>query len=240
MITETNRISWLNEVWDLLDLQVNLRTKDVQSSMPEQGGGLRLRADEDFRLAVFFVVNNEVVSLDSQGEVDWVKVSLRDAGNVEEVLHIDAASSETQEGFDYYLFQPEVTNLAEIAREMVFQPKAGAGNVAACVGEVEWSIGGKIYSSKSFPVYIEVGLTLQQAASRPVRPVMPPPATPPPVTPPPVTPPPVTPPPPPDQLPITEDLVDDLKDFLDGLATYDLTICTAQGARVVKVYRPRV
>jgi hypothetical protein len=187
-----DRVPWIGARWDLLDLQVMLRGGLVQGTLLENGT-LRLREGDSFRLAVFFVngLDQVVDPVPSQ-----VRFSIRAANNVDEWLTraLQPAVAQSEEGLPYFLFEPNVARLGGAATELM-----DGENELRCVADVDWTVGGKIYSSASFPVLFEFGLTTQEEVKNITT--RPPPATTPTKPPTPTTPTTPTPPQPPPPLP---------------------------------------
>jgi len=170
-----DRVPWIGARWDLLDLQVMLRGGLVQGTLLENGT-LRLREDDSFRLAVFFVNGLDQVVDPAPSQV---RFSIRAANNVDELLTmaLQPAVAQSEEGMPYFLFEPNVARLGGAATELM-----DGENELRCVADVDWTVGGKVYSSASFPVLFEFGLTTQEEVknitTRPPPPQPPPPLPP--------------------------------------------------------------
>ena len=165
-----DRVPWIGARWDLLDLQVMLRGGLVQGTLLENGT-LRLREDDSFRLAVFFVNGLDQVVDPAPSQV---RFSIRAANNVDELLTmaLQPAVAQSEEGMPYFLFEPNVARLGGAAAELM-----DGENELRCVADVDWTVGGKVYSSASFPVLFEFGLTTQEEVknitTRPTTPTTP-------------------------------------------------------------------
>jgi hypothetical protein len=165
-----DRVPWIGARWDLLDLQVLLRGGLVQGTLLENGT-LRLREGDSFRLAVFFVNGLDQVVDPAPSQV---RFSIRAANNVDELLTmaLQPAVAQSEEGMPYFLFEPNVARLGGAATELM-----DGQNELRCVADVDWTVGGKIYSSASFPVLFEFGLTTQEEVknitTRPTTPTKP-------------------------------------------------------------------
>lgn len=146
------RVPWIGAFWDLIDLQVNLRGGDLTSSCADDET-LRLRKDDNFRLAVLFFDGTSAAVDPEPSRLRW---SLRDAANAELIAAVAQSNpvAETGQSQPWFLLEPDVPRLGGAALDLL----AEGERTLNCVMEVEWTIGGKEYSSKTQPVVVEFGL----------------------------------------------------------------------------------
>jgi len=154
--------TWLGARWDLIDLQISQRLGSVSGSLLEDGA-LRLRAGDNFKLAVLFLDGTDTVINPQPSQLRW---SLRDAANLELISSVSIASpvAQTDEADPYFLVAPNVARLGAAARELLEQDAKDL----PCVMDVDWVVGGKAYSSKTVPTIVEFGLSSQSSAAAPV------------------------------------------------------------------------
>jgi hypothetical protein len=178
------RLPWILSQWDLIDLQVDLRTRDLSSSLATEGV-LRLRAGDTFRLAVLFFTGGGGAIEVEPATLKW---ALRDAANLELVSEVVATAPPAIIASDdpYYLLLPNIQALDNNAREMWGE----SGKDLACVMEVEYSIGGVVYSSRSLPARVDFGAGVTAGSGGGGNTGSPPPRQPPPLPPPQPPPPP--------------------------------------------------
>jgi hypothetical protein len=154
--------TWLGARWDLIDLQISQRLGSVSGSLLEDGT-LRLRAGDNFKLAILFLDGTDTVINPQPTQLRW---SLRDAANLELISSVSIASpvAQTDEADPYFLIAPNVARLGAAARELLEQDAKDL----PCVMDVDWVVGGKAYSSKTVPTIVEFGLSSQSSAAAPV------------------------------------------------------------------------
>jgi hypothetical protein len=225
---------WLaSSSWELLDLQVDQRTGRVAGSQLT-AGGLRLRAGDSFVLQVRFLAGQSVIN----PNISRLRFSLRDAANLELVsaTSADPALVLTDGAGPYFLLSPDIARLGSTALDQLTE---GATELQ-CAADVDWVVGGQTYSSKTFPVVVEFGLTPQVIVSDPNEPPPPLPPTPPPPQPPtPPLPPGPPGPPGPEGPEGPQGPKGDKGDTGTVSAnTISITICTSGGAQSLTVYTP--
>ena len=177
-VVALGRMPWVGEEWDLIDLQVNLRGGEVSGSLLEEV--LRLQVNDHFRVAVaFFDPTDAAVDLGAS-RVRW---SLRESRNEEVIFAMEQspAVARTDRSGPYYLFEPDIKRFNSAVREL-------GEAVVNAVADVDWMVGGKVYSSRTFAVAIELdgGMLVREAPTPAPSPVPTTPTTP---TPPPPLPP---------------------------------------------------
>lgn len=151
------RSPWLLQQWELTDIHIAARTRVVESTMMEDGV-LRLKVGDAADFAVFFVdTNNEVFAL----EPSELRLTIRKADNLDERIvykSVAPPQSATQEGQTYYLLSVTTSNRE---RETVLEwaEENGKNEPLQCVADVDWVKNDKQYSSRSFPVLLELDVT---------------------------------------------------------------------------------
>lgn len=187
-----SRVPWVAAKWDLVDLQIDLRSGEVSGSLFENEVQ-RLRVNDHFRVAVVFFdpVGEAVDPLATR--LRW---TLRDQQNDEPLMAmtLEPAVAATDESTPYFLLEPDTLRLSALATE-----RGEAGSVLRCASDFDWIVEGKLYSSRTFTVVIELeGASFDGGGTTPPPPL--PPPTPPTTPQPPLPPLPPTPPPPPPPL----------------------------------------
>lgn len=153
------RVPWIGLLpWDVIDLQIDIRTGAVSGSILS-GGILRLRKGDSFRLAVIFYDGSGTVVNPAPTRLRW---SIRDAANLELVAAtpINAPTAQTDQPAPYFLITPDVSRLGASALDLL----PDGSNSLSCVADLDWEDAlGATRSSRSFPVSVEFGLTPQFA-----------------------------------------------------------------------------
>jgi len=150
-----NRVPWLSEIWDAFDLQIDQRSGRISSSLTESGV-LRLRAGEHFRLAVVFFDSNGQAT---DPQPDFIRWTLREQSNLDLVASaIKEFPVPENAGNPYFILEPNAAHFALAAEDLRQDQEL------LCVCDIEWMIDGKIYSSRTLPVRVEFGFTLQKPA----------------------------------------------------------------------------
>ncbi len=154
----SQRIPWLLTEWKLTDLQVLARSREVQSTFLEGEGGLRLKLGDDVSFVVFFVGPNDDVFAMSP---ETLRLTVRTENNLDEVLVFKSATppvAVVSEGMTYYEMNVRTGNRErELALEWV--EEAEANEALPCVADLDWTKDGKVYSSRSFPMLLELDVT---------------------------------------------------------------------------------
>jgi hypothetical protein len=150
------RVPWLLETWELVDLHVLARSREVQSTMFENKA-LRIKVGDTINCAIFFVGGDDAVF---ELAPEKLRLTIRKADNLEDLIVVDAAPplAVTVEEQTYYELS-FTTGAAE--REVVLEwAEENEKNAPlACVSDVDWVKDGKSYSSKSFPVLLELDVS---------------------------------------------------------------------------------
>ena len=144
--------------WEITDLHILARTREVQSTAFE-GGALRFKPGDSVTLGVFFVdAANAVFEMAPAS----LKLTVRRGGNLDDALvFLSQAppSAATYAGQTYYLLDMQAGDDArETAADWV--QKSGKNDPLPCLADVEWTLeGGKTYSSRTFPVLVDLDVT---------------------------------------------------------------------------------
>ena len=154
----SQRIPWLLTEWKLTDLQVLARSREVQSTFLEGEGGLRIKLGDDVSFVVFFVGPNDDVFAMSP---ETLRLTVRTEKNLDDVLVFKSATppvAVVREGMTYYEMNVRTGNRErELALEWV--EEAEANEALPCVADLDWTKDGKVYSSRSFPMLLELDVT---------------------------------------------------------------------------------
>lgn len=161
------RFPWLAAKWDLIDLQINARTRLVQSSLMVDS--LPFKIGDDLRFGVFFIDGDEQ---SFAIEPTRIRLTIRPINNVDDPLifeSVDSPTVVTEEDTPYYELtsvrgvdsSTESMSIVEdwiISQQTTTTASAQAKVAAplACVGEIEWVKDGKSYSSATFPVSLDL------------------------------------------------------------------------------------
>jgi hypothetical protein len=153
-ITPQNRIPWILDKWDLIDLQVMARTRAVESTLMG-ASGLRVKIGDSLAFAIFHIgAANAAFDLGP----DEIRIILRTADNIGDSLVFVTKDTPTvvdSEPDPYYLIEASTSSRQrEIVEEWVETAKKNEG--FPCIGEIEWTKDGKVYSSVSFPVVVDL------------------------------------------------------------------------------------
>ena len=151
------RSPWLLTQWELTDLHILARSRNVESTAFEQGS-LRIKLGDAINFAVFFVDSSDAVfALDPS----QLRLTIRKADNLDDLIIFKSSTpptSETTEGQTYYLMPVTTGNRErEVALEWV--EDNGTNEPLPCVADLDWTYDGKVYSSRTFPVLLELDVT---------------------------------------------------------------------------------
>jgi hypothetical protein len=154
----SQRIPWLLTEWKLTDLQVLARSREVESTFLEGAGGLRIKLGDDVSFVVFFVGPNDDVFAMSP---ETLRLTVRTEKNLDDVLVFKSATppvAVVREGMTYYEMNVRTGNRErELALEWV--EEKDANTALPCVADLDWTKDGKVYSSRSFPMLLELDVT---------------------------------------------------------------------------------
>jgi PKD repeat protein len=151
------RSPWLLSEWQLIDLHVLARSREVQSTMFE-GGALRIKVGDALNFGIFFVD-----AADSVFELapSRLRLTIRKADNLEDLMIFKsaeppvAAQSKPQTYYELNVVTGETER--EIALE--WAEENDKNEPLKCVADLDWVVGGKNYSSRTFPVLLELDVT---------------------------------------------------------------------------------
>ena len=151
LVVVDKQFAWLDNRWDLTDLQVDTRTRNV-TSYRGNGAVLNVRQGDDHTLCVIF---NDANGASINLAPSQLKFTVREKTNrnpflIETTAFTPANFAELD---FYYLVDFRADNDA-LQRFVAF---SGAGDNSApvpAVGQIEWVYNDKVYSSKPFSVNI--------------------------------------------------------------------------------------
>lgn len=151
LVVVDKQFAWLDNRWDLTDLQVDTRTRNV-TSYRGNGAVLNIRQGDDHTLCVIF---NDANGASINLAPSQLKFTVREKTNRNPFLIETTAFTPGNfvELDFYYLIDFRADNDA-LQRFVAF---SGAGDNSApvpAVGQIEWVYNDKVYSSKPFSVNI--------------------------------------------------------------------------------------
>ena len=151
LVIVEKQFAWLDLRWELTDLQIDARTRTV-SSAKGNGAVLTIRQGDAHDIAVFFTDPAGAAILMSPSSL---KLCIREKTNRRPVvLETTAFTPADFGGFDPYYQISFTANNDSLQRFVAFNGVADNSDAIPAIGEVEWTYGGKVYSSKPFTVNI--------------------------------------------------------------------------------------
>ena len=155
--TAAQRSPWLLSQWELTDLHIIARSRQVESTLFD-GGKLRIKLGDAINFAVFFVDSANAVFAMAPTQL---RLTIRKADNLDDLIIFKSSTppaSATQESQTYYLM-PVTTGNRE--REVVIEwaEDNKENKPLEAVADLDWIKDGKTYSSRSFPVLLELDVT---------------------------------------------------------------------------------
>lgn len=151
LIIVEKQFAWLDLRWELTDLQIDARTRAVTSAKGN-GSVLTIRQGDAHDIAVFFTDPAGAAILMAPTAL---KLCIREKTNRRPViLETTAFTSANFGGFDPYYQIAFTANNDSLQRFVAFNGVADNSDAIPAIGEVEWTYGGKVYSSKPFTVNI--------------------------------------------------------------------------------------
>jgi hypothetical protein len=155
--TPAQRSPWLLLQWELTDLHILVRSRAVESTLFE-AGELRIKLGDALNFAVFFVDSSQAVFALAPTQL---RMTIRKADNLDDLIIFKSAAPPTaveQDGQTYYAM-PITTGNRE--REVVLEwvEENGKNEPLKCVADLDWTKDGKLYSSRTFPVLLELDVT---------------------------------------------------------------------------------
>jgi hypothetical protein len=145
------QFAWLDQRWDLTDVQIDARTRAV-TSYRGNGAVISVRQGDDHTLAVIF---NDASGASLNLPLTQLKFTLREKTNRQAVLieTIAYTAANFAELDFYYLINFRADNDA-LQRFVAFAGAADNSSAIPSVGQIEWVYQDKVYSSKPFSVNI--------------------------------------------------------------------------------------
>ena len=157
-LTPETRSPWILQQWPLTDLSIYARTRIVQSTMFEQGGALTIKLGDAITFAIMFIdQGNAVFAM----EPTRLRLTIRKADNLDDLIVFKSATpptAATTDGQTYYLL-PVTTGNREREVAIEWAEDNGKNEPLPCVADVDWVKNGKTYSSRSFPVLLDLDVT---------------------------------------------------------------------------------
>jgi len=151
LVIVEKQFAWLDLRWELTDLQIDARTRAVTSAKGN-GAVLTIRQGDAHDLAVFFTDPAGAAILMAPSAL---KLCIREKTNRRPViLETTAFTPADFGGFDPYYQITFTANNDSLQRFVAFNGVADNSDAIPAIGEVEWTYGGKVYSSKPFTVNI--------------------------------------------------------------------------------------
>jgi hypothetical protein len=151
------RSPWLLAQWELTDLHILARNRDVESTLFDNGA-LRLKLGDAINFAVFFIdSSDEVFALDPS----QLRLTIRRADNLDDLIIFKSSTppeSDVEEDQTYYLM-PVTTGNREREVALEWAEDNGKNEPLPCVADLDWTKDGKVYSSRTFPVLLELDVT---------------------------------------------------------------------------------
>ena len=155
--TAAARSPWLGAQWELTDLHVLARSRVVQSTLFESGA-LRLKLGDAINFAIFFVDQNSAVFALAPSQL---RITIRRADNLDDLIIFKSGTppaTATTQSQTYYLL-PVTTGNREREVAIEWAEDNGKNEPLQCVADIDWIKDGKTYSSRSFPVLLELDVT---------------------------------------------------------------------------------
>jgi len=151
LVIVEKQFAWLDLRWELTDLQIDARTR-VVTSAKGNGAVLTIRQGDAHDLAVFFTDPAGAAILMAPSSL---KLCIREKTNRRPVvLETTAFTPADFGGFDPYYQISFTANNDSLQRFVAFNGVDDNSDAIPAIGEVEWTYGGKVYSSKPFTVNI--------------------------------------------------------------------------------------
>jgi hypothetical protein len=151
LVVVDKQFAWLDQRWDLTDVQIDARTRAV-TSYRGNGAVISVRQGDDHTLAVIF---NDASGASLNLPLTQLKFTLREKTNRQAVLieTIAYTAANFAELDFYYLINFRADNDA-LQRFVAFAGAADNSSAIPSVGQIEWVYQDKVYSSKPFSVNI--------------------------------------------------------------------------------------
>jgi len=151
LVIVEKQFAWLDLRWELTDLQIDARTRAV-SSAKGNGAVLTIRQGDAHDIAVFFTDPAGAAILMAPSSL---KLCIREKTNRRPVvLETTTFTPADFGGFDPYYQITFTADNDSLQRFVAFNGVVDNSDAIPAIGEVEWTYGGKVYSSKPFTVNI--------------------------------------------------------------------------------------
>jgi len=151
LVIVEKQFAWLDLRWELTDLQIDARTRAVTSAKGN-GSVLTIRQGDAHDIAIFFTDPAGSAILMSPSSL---KLCIREKTNRRPVIMETTTFTPTDfGGLDPYYQISFTANNDSLQRFVAFNGVADNSDAIPAIGEVEWTYGGKVYSSKPFTVNI--------------------------------------------------------------------------------------
>jgi hypothetical protein len=151
------RSPWLLSEWQLIDLHVLARSREVQSTMFE-GGALRIKVGDALNFGIFFVdAADNVFEL----APSRLRLTIRKADNLDDLMIFKGAEPPVavESNFQTYYELNVVTGSREREVALEWAEENEKNEPLKCVADLDWVKDGKNYSSRTFPVILELDVT---------------------------------------------------------------------------------
>lgn len=161
------RLPWLAAEWKYTDIQILARSRKVESTLQGEGG-VRLKAGDDYNFLIFFIDSNNA-AFDVLPES--LKLTIREANNLDEPLVLETDDAPEALGVfpdPCFLLTSDDASRSEmkdiVEGWVANATKAGTPTdkntlLLPCVGDVEWTVDGQLFSSDPFPIFVELDVT---------------------------------------------------------------------------------
>jgi hypothetical protein len=123
-----------------------------------ESGALRLKLGDAVNFAVFFVDQNDDVFAMAPTQL---RLTIRKSDNLDDLIILKSSTpptAVTTEGQTYYSM-PVVTGNREREVALEWAEDNGENKPLACVADLDWIKDSKLYSSRTFPVSLELDVT---------------------------------------------------------------------------------
>jgi len=152
------RLPWILEKWNLTDIQVFARNRNVESTLFSDNK-LKLKIGDNINFAVFFIGGNNVPF---QLAPSRLRLTIRLADSLDDDTLVFESqtlpAAVTTEPDPYYLLAASTAGRErQIVQEWV--EDTGKNDPLPCVADIDWIKDGQHFSSASFPVLLELDVT---------------------------------------------------------------------------------
>jgi PKD repeat protein len=151
------RSPWLLTEWQLIDLHVLARSREVQSTMFE-GGALRIKVGDALNFGIFFVdADDSVFAL----APERLRLTIRKEDNLDDLMIFKGGEPPVavESNFQTYYELNVITGAREREVALEWAEENEKNEPLKCVADLDWVVAGKNYSSRTFPVILELDVT---------------------------------------------------------------------------------